>query len=80
MIGKGGFGEVYLAQICPAGRHPFEAAVKIPHSNDNNDLKQEALIWTGFNLFWWVFLIIVTNRSELYLFNVAWFFLSLRLN
>ena len=51
MIGKGGFGEVYLAQICPAGRHPFEAAVKIPHSNDNNDLKQEALIWTGFNLF-----------------------------
>ena len=51
MIGKGGFGEVYLAQICPAGRHPFEAAVKIPHSNDNNDLKQEALIWTGFILF-----------------------------
>lgn len=44
MIGKGGFGEVYLAQICPGGRTPFEAAVKIPHTNDNNDLKQEALI------------------------------------
>jgi len=45
MIGKGGFGEVYLAQICPGGRTPFEAAVKIPHTNDNNDLKQEALIF-----------------------------------
>jgi len=45
MIGKGGFGEVFLAKICPTGRQPFEAAVKIPHNNDNNDLKQEALIF-----------------------------------
>jgi len=44
-IGSGGFGKVYRAQIIPAGREPYQAAVKIPHNSDNNDLRQEALIF-----------------------------------
>ena len=45
VIGSGGFGKVHRAVINPAGRASYEAAVKIPHHQGDNDLKQEALIF-----------------------------------